>query len=102
MSALDQAITKAYAKERSTQPAAAPFSLHASAPPRAARRNQTHAIEQIYRDGSLYRVEAIPTQQRTAGIIPTPHVASLPPTSPRRAGRRTMMRRLANSAAAAE
>jgi Mrp family chromosome partitioning ATPase len=100
MSALDRAIIKAYAKDR---PAAAPVvSPRASAPAAApaAARIPGPAIDQLYHDGSLYRVERHAAVSRPARAIPAPHLGTLPPTSPRRGVRRSVLRLLAANAAA--
>ncbi len=100
MSALDRAIIKAYAKDR---PAAAPVvSPRASAPASApvAAQHAGPAIEQLYHDGSLYRVERHAAISRRERAIPAPHLGNLPPTSPRRGVRRSVLRLLAANAAA--
>jgi Mrp family chromosome partitioning ATPase len=106
MSALDQAITKAYAKDR---PAAKPQAADAQAPSATVKtdggaRQRAVAVEQLYRDGTLYRVEHSTAVSTSARIVPRPHVASLPPTSPRRNVRRSVLRLLAaeSQTAAAE
>lgn len=105
MSALDQAIIKAYAKDR---PAAAPSPV-AQPKPRlltpaarltSARLTSAHttsarAVDQLYHDGTLYRVEAHAAASRASQGVPTPHLSLLPPTSPRRGVRRSMLRMLA-------
>ena len=101
MSALDQAIIKAYAKDR---PAAASSVAGPAAPslsrPLERRQRQTtgQKVDQLYRDGSLYRLETPAATQP----VPMPHLPSLPPTSPRRGVRRSMQRLLAANAAAIE
>jgi Mrp family chromosome partitioning ATPase len=97
MSALDQALTKAYAKNRTpvtASPVAMPAKDSRQAPqaPRAAAAN---AVERIYHDGSLYRVESPAAGKRAAGGPPPAHLATLPPTSPRRSVRRSLLRMLA-------
>jgi Mrp family chromosome partitioning ATPase len=97
MSALDQAIIKAFAKDRSM--AASPAAV--SPPglrPEAVSPSSAHAIETLYHDGALYRVEA----QAAAPRVPLPHLADLPPTSPRRSVRRSMRRLEAARAASDE
>jgi Mrp family chromosome partitioning ATPase len=102
MSALDQAFIKAYAKDPAAD--SANVAAVASAPMRpnavAVRRASGHQVEQVYRDGSLYRVET-PRRALAAAAVPPPHAAMLPPTSPRRTVRRSMLRFLSNQAAAA-
>jgi Mrp family chromosome partitioning ATPase len=112
MSALDQAIIKAYAKPR---PAAAPvadaiaaarpagvaqaFPSANPAPSDRAGKNAypTLRVEQLYGDGTLYRVETPANLPRAASRVPAPHLPNLPPTSPRRNVRRSMLRLLAAS-----
>ena len=90
MSALDQAIIKAYAKDRPAATTAyAPIA--ASQPTRRAPASSGEAVEQVYRDGSLYRLHASPP----AATVPAPHMPQLPPTSPRRHVRRSVLRLLA-------
>jgi Mrp family chromosome partitioning ATPase len=95
MSALDQAITKAYAKTASA-PAAA--KTVATAPLRRARSiappatSSGMAIERIYHDGTLYRVETPATVKSAPSGIKPPHLKMLPPTSPRRSIRRSLQR----------
>src|SRR5437868_999018 len=95
MSALDQALTKAYAKDRRTiaSPVAETSSRAATTAGPAIR---AHAIDQIYHAGVLYRVEeqAVGAQSNRRSV-PAPHLSMLPPTSPRRAVRRSMLRMLA-------
>jgi Mrp family chromosome partitioning ATPase len=95
MSALDQAIIKAYAKDR---PAAARHAL--DEPRTGARLGMPSAlrgatIDQIYHDGTLYRVEGRAGSLRSVAAVPPPHLQTLPPTSPRRAVRRSVLRMLA-------
>ncbi|HZN32295.1 MAG TPA: hypothetical protein VFB80_00700 [Pirellulaceae bacterium] len=96
MSALDQAFIKAYAKDQPADRAAAVASR--GAPPRAVAgaRVAAGAIEQVYRDGSLYRVDLPARISPSAAAIPQPHVKLLPPTSPRRSVQRSLLRLLAN------
>src|SRR5262245_14191047 len=99
MSALEQAIIKAYAKDR---PAAAPTGATvAEAPPiaPAARRTTPRAVEQAYHDGTLYRVEMPTLPPRAVTRVPAPHLPTLPPTSPRRSVRRSMLRLFSASTA---
>lgn len=104
MSAMDQAFIKAYAKDQPASPTAAPVAVAVSAariaPPRPAARAQAVAIEQLYRDGALYRVES-PAVPRAAGtrVVPQPHARLLPPTSPRRGVQRSLLKLLANQPA---
>src|SRR5437762_2123606 len=60
MSALDQALTKAYAKDR--RAIASPTVAEAGSRPltTAAPAIRAHAIDQIYHEGVLYRVETQP------------------------------------------
>jgi Mrp family chromosome partitioning ATPase len=98
MSALEQAIIKAYAKDR---PATAPLAADmAEAPPMAppARRTSARTVEQAYHDGALYRVELPTLPARAATRVPVPHLPTLPPTSPRRSVRRSMLRLLSANA----
>lgn len=88
MSALDQAFTKAYAKDAPAQAAAArqaTVGLRSSAPASAAfgAKAPTH-LDNVYADGSLYRLE--PPQ---AVDVPPPHYT--PPASQHR----TVQRRVA-------
>jgi Mrp family chromosome partitioning ATPase len=101
MSALDQAFIKAYAKdpELSAGPAVAVASPPARVTARQVGRSAAQRVEQLYHDGSLYRLEA-PHAGSDRSAVPHPHVALLPPTSPRRAVRRSFLRFLANQAAA--
>ncbi len=104
MSALDQALTKAYAKTRS--PAVAnvtPMAVSDGRPSKVApRATVASAVERIYHDGTLYRVESPSLANRTSsngpqsGIVQQPHLKMLPPTSPRRTVRRSILRHLAN------
>ena len=101
MSALDQAIIKAYAKDR---PAAATAVADRPAErrlPRAVEPRRAQAIEQLYHDGSLYHVEQPSGAARMSHVVPTPHLPTLPPTSPRRGVRRSMLRLLAANHSAA-
>jgi len=102
MSALDQAFIKAYAKDPAAD--AAPTAVVAYAPmrPKAAadRRASAHLVEQLYHDGSLYRVET-PRAALATAAVPQPHGTMLPPTSPRRTVRRSVLRFLASQAATA-
>ncbi len=90
MSALDQAIIKAYAKDRPVASAVMP-------PPAPLVRVQPSlsssatAVEDIYRDGALYRLHT----QNPAATVPAPHLTPLPPTSPRRNIRRSLLRLMA-------
>jgi Mrp family chromosome partitioning ATPase len=94
MSSLDQAVIKAYAKGRAMVP---PVATETSSRPipAAAAGARAQAIDQIYHEGVLYRVEGQPaTAQRREQSVPAPHLSMLPPTSPRRAVRRSMLRML--------
>jgi Mrp family chromosome partitioning ATPase len=109
MSKLDQAIFKAYAKDgRSVaSPTGATGVLPVYNPgqdgPATARPTAgARTIDQIYHDGVLYRVEGQPIESsRQKQIVPAPHLSMLPPTSPRRAVRRSMLRMLSANAATA-
>ncbi len=97
MSALDQALTKAYAKNRApvtASPVAMPAKDSRQAP-QAPRASVVNAVERIYHDGSLYRVESHGAGKRAAGGPPPAHLTTLPPTSPRRSVRRSLLRMLA-------
>jgi Mrp family chromosome partitioning ATPase len=113
MSALDQAFIKAYAKDQPALGAmggAAVASRPTPTAPRTAQgsavqgpaaqaglsKAQAGTIEQLYRDGTLYRVEVPAAAPPTARAIPQPHVKLLPPTSPRRGVQRSLLRLLAN------
>ena len=100
MSALDQAIIKAYAKDR---PVAARPAM--DEPRTGARLGRPSAlrgttIDQIYHDGTLYRVEGRAGTLRSVAAVPPPHLQTLPPTSPRRAVRRSVLRMLAANSSA--
>src|SRR5262245_57743012 len=112
MSKLDQAISKAYAKDRRAvaSPAAiagatgvAPVYGPSQGGPVTARPTAgARAIDQIYHEGVLYRVEGHPIgSARPKQIVPAPHLSMLPPTSPRRAVRRSMLRMLSANTATA-
>lgn len=106
MSALDQALTKAYAKNRS--PVAASVTQTPVSDGRVSKVTQraavtkltgADAVERIYHDGTLYRVEATTVSNQAGGVVQQPHLKMLPPTSPRRTVRRSILRHLANQAA---
>jgi len=102
MSALDQAVIKAYAK--GGRAVESPATLEASTRPvaTAAPAVRAQTVEQIYHEGALYRVEApLSGTQKRERTIPTPHLAMLPPTSPRRAVRRSMIKMLSANAGTA-
>jgi Mrp family chromosome partitioning ATPase len=97
MSALDQALTKAYAKNVTAPASAATSSSQATAPLRHAQTaappaTSSRTIERIYHDGTLYRVETPPTAKSVPSKIQPPHLKMLPPTSPRRSIRRSLQR----------
>jgi Mrp family chromosome partitioning ATPase len=98
MSALDQALTKAYAKTVTAPVAAATkVSSAATAPIRRAQTsapstNASSSIERIYHDGTLYRVETPTSVKNAPSQIQPPHLKMLPPTSPRRSIRRSLQR----------
>lgn len=98
MSALDQALTKAYAKNRPVLTSAA--TTNSSATAGSIRRAQTSApaatsissIERTYHEGTLYRVETPASVKSRPSTIQPPHLKMLPPTSPRRSIRRSLQR----------
>lgn len=99
MSALDQAFIKAYAKDPAASAAPVAVASASARPPAVAvRRASAHQVEQLYHDGSLYRVET-PRATRPLAVVPPPHGIMLPPTSPRRTVRRSVLRFLASQAA---
>lgn len=101
MTALDQAFIKAYSKDHAAYPSAAsdkPRSATVSGPSPPRRHDPARAIEQSYHDGSLYRIEAASAATPSGAHLPAAHVARLaplPPTSPRRGVRRSLLRLLA-------
>jgi Mrp family chromosome partitioning ATPase len=111
MSALDQAFIKAYAKDAPAETAAAPgarpqvklpLALRAStATPVPAQVVQAQVIEQIYHEGTLYRVELPPPSAPRRATIPAPHFELPPRSSPRRNVRRSMLRLLGQESEAA-
>ncbi|MBW8883850.1 MAG: hypothetical protein JF612_03535, partial [Planctomycetia bacterium] len=98
MNTLDQAVIKAYAKGGRANQASAAGDV-SSRVATAGSDLRARAIDQIYHEGVLYRVEAQPpgAQQRERSV-PSPHLSMLPPTSPRRAVRRSMLRMLSAQA----
>lgn len=88
MSALDQAFIKAYARDipagSMTDAVQAPAAVLNRAPASGAP-----PVEQMYLDGSLYRVDAV-TPRHSA--VPQPHFQLPPRTSPRRSVRRSVLR----------
>lgn len=110
MSALDRAFIKAYAKDTpaAVPPLSAVAAAAAPAPVRAAARMPEmpsasfHAagsasagsqiIDQVYRDGALYRVEAPATRIPDRAEVPAPHFQLPPRSSPRRAVRRHVLK----------
>jgi Mrp family chromosome partitioning ATPase len=94
MSALDQALTKAYAKNRPAPAATSTVAPAANrrAPIAASPASVGSAVEQTYYDGTLYRVEAHASTKAAAPKIQPPHLKMLPPTSPRRSIRRSLQR----------
>ena len=113
MSVLDQALTKAYDKPaRSSAAPAAPPAARASAAhsstaaPASAAANAA-AIERIYHEGGLYRIDT-PAAGRAAShdvgsrndrsALGGPHYLIPPPNSPKRGVRRSILRLLANQA----
>ncbi|HEY2412615.1 MAG TPA: hypothetical protein VGI40_10250 [Pirellulaceae bacterium] len=94
MSALDQALTKAYAKTVSG-PAAVRTAATASlrrAPAASPSASSGSAVERIYHEGALYRVEAPASVKSAPSKVQPPHLKTLPPTSPRRSIRRSLQR----------
>ena len=55
---------------------------------------QADVIEQIYHDGTLYRVDAPRISSPRRATVPTPHIQLPPRTSPRRNVRRSMLQLL--------
>jgi Mrp family chromosome partitioning ATPase len=93
MTVLDQAFIKAYAKDQPAQPtvAADAEGARGQAAGRTARARPAQTIDQIYHDGALYRLE-VPRASENKGIS-APHL-HLPPTSPRRSVRRSLLKLL--------
>lgn len=93
MTVLDQAFIKAYAKDQPAQPtvAADAEGARGQAAGRTARARPAQTIDQIYHDGALYRLE-VPRASENKGIS-APHLR-LPPTSPRRSVRRSLLKLL--------
>jgi Mrp family chromosome partitioning ATPase len=109
MSVLDQALTKAYDKppaRSSAAPAASPAARSSAAAPASAAVNAA-AIERIYHEGGLYRID-VPAADRPAShdvgarsdgsSLGGPHYLIPPPTSPKRGVRRSLLRLLASQA----
>jgi Mrp family chromosome partitioning ATPase len=95
MSKLDQAISKAYAKDGRSIGLPALAQVNSRTQATAGVTVGARAIEQIYHDGVLYRLEGQPLQlQKRERSVPAPHLSMLPPTSPRRSVRRSMLRML--------
>jgi len=95
MSALDQAIIKAYAKDKSAAPPAGSAALpqHTATMP-GTPADTGASIERTYHEGLLYRA-SVPVRPERATSVPRPHLLSPPPTSPRRGVRRSLLRKLA-------
>ncbi|MCU0880121.1 MAG: hypothetical protein MUF06_20305 [Pirellulaceae bacterium] len=115
MSATDRAFIKAYAKDPAPladpgMQAPAPTSIPLGGSPRAsapaaiassgpklaasAPTANTRVLEQIYHEGSLYRVETpVPAAPRRAAV-PAPHFQLPPRTSPRRNVRKSLLKLL--------
>ncbi len=110
MSALDRAFIKAYAKDTPAA-AASPLPDQAvlaaaaalTAGPARAREIRhspasgsagSHVIDQIYRDGALYRVEMPAAKVEPRGELPAPHFQLPPRSSPRRNVRRLVLKLL--------
>jgi Mrp family chromosome partitioning ATPase len=105
MSALDRAFIKAYAKD--TPAASTPLpavAATAALPVRTAARmpqvrpaatqavTGSQVIDQDYRDGTLYRVEAPAARVPQRVEVPAPHFRLPPRSSPRRAVRRLVLK----------
>jgi Mrp family chromosome partitioning ATPase len=101
MSALDQAFIKAYAKDGpllGSQAAHAPDAAQtAGTKARRPHAADADAIEQIYCDAVLYRVDAPRASASRRSAVPTPHIQLPPRTSPRRNVRRSMLLLLGQS-----
>jgi Mrp family chromosome partitioning ATPase len=117
MSALDQALIKAYDKPTARASAAAADSRPADGSPAAfapreagPARASAMAIERLYHEGGLYRVDRIPpaaaqgaraaVTNDQAGLV-GPHFLLPPPTSPKRGVRRSILRLLSHQQLAA-
>jgi Mrp family chromosome partitioning ATPase len=108
MSALDQAFIKAYAKDGpqaaaaasivATSPALPGNATKGAAPARRMLRDESmgeaQAIERMYHEAVLYRVDAPRTSTTRRAAVPSPHFQLLPPTSPKRNVRRSMLQLL--------
>ena len=117
MSALDQALIKAYDKPTARAPVAAaaprPAADSSATPaPRSAGTGHANAIaiERLYHEGGLYRIDrtaagpARDDRAPAANNQPTlagPHYLLPPPTSPKRGVRRSILRLLAQQQLAA-
>jgi len=101
MSALDQAFIKAYAKDGpplgSQAAHASDAAQTAGSKTRRALTADADAIERIYCDAVLYRVDAPRTTTPRRSAVPTPHIQLPPRTSPRRNVRRSMLLLLGQS-----
>ena len=94
MSALDQAFIKAYARDipagsMGADASQASVTVASRAQAIGAPGTAANAVEQMYLDGSLYRVDAV-TPRHSA--VPQPHFQLPPRTSPRRSVRRSVLR----------
>ena len=98
MSALDQAFIKAYARDIPAGPMGADVSqasvilttrAQMIGAPGTDAETGANAVERMYLDGSLYRVDAV-TPRHSA--VPQPHFQLPPRTSPRRSVRRSVLR----------
>jgi Mrp family chromosome partitioning ATPase len=108
MSALDQALIKAYDKPaRSPAATAVPPPAGSSAAAPALASGNAAAIERIYHEGGLYRIDLggqRAAQDRASQVrqdeiaLGGPHFELLPPTSPKRGVRRSILRLLASQA----
>jgi Mrp family chromosome partitioning ATPase len=105
MSALDQAFIKAYAKDGPSAGDSAGRGAAPSSPANVAVAGPSarcvriapadaDAIERIYHEGSLYRVDVPRASAPRRTAVPTPHFQLPPPTSPKRNVRRSMLQLL--------
>lgn len=114
MSVLDQALTKAYDKPPARPPAppSGPHRAERSAAAPAANAANVAAIERLYHEGGLYRVDAVAASATAAtgatarsrnnrSSLAGPHYLVPPPTSPKRGVRRSLLRLVSNQADAA-
>src|SRR4030095_8794718 len=94
-SALDQAFIKAYAKDGpplgSQAAHASDAAQTAGSKTRRALTADADAIERIYCDAVLYRVDSPRATAPRRSAVPTPHIQLAPRTSPRRNVRRSLL-----------